>query len=160
MAEREYAAAVEERLAALGIGLPEPASPLAAYVGRVEAAGLLVVSGQLPLVDGKVLMTGRLGDGVSVEDGARCARACAVQILAQAKVAVNGDWSRLARCVRLGGFVASTPDFTEHPKVVNGASELIAEILGERGAHARAAVGVAALPLGVPVEVEAMFALA
>ena len=151
--------AIDRRLAELGISLPEPAAPLAAYVGFVVTGGTVVVSGQLPLEGGSPRARGRLGDAISVEEGAACARACAVNVLAQLRSAIEGDWDRLDRCVRLGGFCASTPEFTDHPAVVNGASELMVEVLGERGAHARAAVGVAALPLGVPVEVEATFAL-
>ena len=149
---------IDKRLADLGIQLPEPAAPLAAYVGHVVHGGLVTVSGQLPLENGAPAMTGRLGDGVGEEDGARCARLCAINVLAQLRAALEGDWDRLERCVRLGGFVAATPDFTQHPAVINGASELMVDVLGERGAHARAAVGVASLPLGVPVEVEATFA--
>ena len=150
---------IARRLADLGIALPEPAAPLAAYVGHVAHRDLVTVSGQLPLENGAPAMTGRLGDGVSVEDGVRCARLCAINALAQLRAALDGDWDRLERCIRLGGFVAATPDFTQHPAVINGASELMVEALGEGGAHARAAVGVASLPLGVPVEVEATFAI-
>ena len=150
---------IDQRLADLGLVLPEPTAPLAAYVGHVVQGGLVTVSGQLPLENGAPAMTGRLGDGVGVEDGARCARLCAINVLAQLRAAIGGDWDRLERCVRLGGFVAAAPDFTQHPAVVNGASELMVDVLGERGAHARAAVGVASLPLGVPVEVEGTFAL-
>ena len=151
--------AIDARLDELGIALPEPAAPLAAYVGHVVHAGIVTVSGQLPLEGGAPAATGRLGDTIDVERGAHCARLCAVNLLAQLRAACGGDWNRLDRCIRLGGFVAATPEFTQHPAVVNGASELMVEVLGERGAHARAAVGVASLPLGVPVEVEATFAL-
>ena len=150
---------VAARLDELGIVLPEPAVPLAAYVGFVRHGDLVFVSGQLPLEGGAPLMTGLLGAGVSIEDGQRCARQCTINILAQLRIACDGDWSLVRRCVRLGGFVASTADFTNHPKVVNGASELIGDVFGEKGAHARAAVGVSSLPLGVPVEVDATFAL-
>ena len=150
---------ISSRLRELGIELPEPAAPLAAYVGFVQAGNLLYVSGQVPVRDGAVIATGRLGDTVSLEDGQACARLCAVNILAQLRIACEGDWSRVERCVRLGGFVAATPEFEQHPQVINGASELIGEVMGERGAHARAAVGVASLPRGVPVEVDAIFAM-
>ena len=150
---------ISSRLRELGIELPEPAAPLAAYVGFVHAGNLLYVSGQVPVRDGAVIATGRLGDTVSLEDGQACARLCAVNILAQLRIACEGDWSRVERCVRLGGFVAATPEFEQHPQVINGASELIGEVMGERGAHARAAVGVASLPRGVPVEVDAIFAM-
>ena len=145
------------RLEALGIELSEPAAPLASYVGFVRTGDLLFVSGQVPVVDGALLMTGRLGEGVGIEEAQRAARQCAINILAQVKVACDGDWSRVVRCVRLSGFVASTPDFADHPAVINGASDLIGEVMGDAGAHARAAVGVAALPRGVPVEVDAIF---
>ena len=150
---------VEARLTELGIELPEPATPLAAYVGFVRTGDLLFVSGQVPLLDGELMMTGRLGEDVSLEDGQKAARQCAVNILAQVRVACEGQWDRVERCVRLGGFVACTPDFTQHPQVINGASELMGEVLGDRGAHARAAVGVAALPRGVPVEVDAILSM-
>ena len=143
----------------MGIELPEPSAPLAAYVGHVVHAGTVTVSGQLPLRDGQPAYRGVLGENVTIEEGYDAARLCAIGVLAQLRVAVGGDWERLERAIRLGGFVAATPSFEAHPKVINGASELIAAVLGERGAHARAAVGVASLPLGVPVEVEATFAL-
>ena len=150
---------IESRLADMGVTIPEPAVPLASYVGHVSHNGLVTVSGQLPLVDGKLSHTGLLGAGVSIEEAAEGARICAINILAQIKVACGGDLERIERCIRLGGFVASTPDFTDHPKVINGASDFIGEALGEKGAHARAAVGVAALPLNACVEVEALFAI-
>ena len=151
--------AIDRRLADLGIALPEPAAPLAAYVGHVVQGGACTVSGQLPLEGGKLAVAGRLGDTVTLEEGVRAARLCTVNLLAQVRAACGGDWSRLDRCIRLGGFVAATPDFTDHPAVINGASQLVADVLGEAGAHARAAVGVASLPLGAAVEVEGAFAL-
>ena len=150
---------VEQRLNELGIHLPEPATPLAAYVGFVRTGNLVFVSGQVPLDGDELMITGRLGDTVSLEEGQRAARQCAINILAQMRIACEGDWERVDRCVRLGGFVASTPDFAQHPQVINGASELIGDVLGERGAHARAAVGVASLPRGVPVEIDAIFVM-
>lgn len=150
---------IEERLKSLGIALPDPPKPVASYVGFVQHGDLVFVSGQVPLVDGTLSQTGLLGDGVSVEEGMAAARVCAVNVLAQVKAACEGDLERIVRCVRLGGFVASTPDFTDHPKVINGASDLVGEVLGEKGAHARAAVGVAALPLNASVEVDAIFAI-
>ena len=152
-------ATIPDRLQELGIELPEPAAPLAAYVGYVVHGGIVTISGQLPLRDGKPAYQGLLGENVTIEDGAAAARLCAINVLAQLRSAVSGDWDRVERCIRLGGFVAAVSVFEAHPKVVNGASELIADVLGERGAHARAAVGVASLPLGVPVEVEATFAI-
>ncbi|MGI9353318.1 MAG: RidA family protein [Rhizobiaceae bacterium] len=150
---------IESHLADMGITIPEPAAPLASYVGHVVHNGLVIVSGQLPLVDGKLSHTGLLGADVSVEEAAEAARNCAINILAQVKIACGGDLERIERCIRLGGFVASTPDFTDHPKVINGASDFMGEALGDKGAHARAAVGVAALPLNACVEVEALFSI-
>lgn len=150
---------IEKRLSDMGIVIPEPAAPVASYVGHVVHNCIVTVSGQLPLANGALSQTGLLGAGVSIEEGAAAAQVCAINILAQIKVACGGDLERIVRCIRLGGFVASTSDFTDHPKVVNGASDFIGEVLGERGEHARAAVGVAALPLNASVEVEATFAI-
>ncbi len=149
---------IDQRLAAQNITLPTPAPPAANYVPFVVAGGLLTISGQLPMENGAIAIKGKLGGGVSLEDGQRAARLCAINILAQAQAAL-GDLGRIKRCIRLGGFVASTPDFVEQHKVVNGASDLIANILGEAGIHARAAVGVPSLPLDAAVEVEALFAV-
>ena len=151
---------IEERLAAIGFELPKAAAPAANYVPFTISGKQVFVSGQLPMRDGKVAHTGRLGDGVSLDDGQKAAALCALNLLAQAKNACGGDLSNLARCLKLGGFVACTAGFTEHPKVVNGASDLIAEALGEAGQHARFAVGVGSLPFGASVEVEAIFELA
>jgi len=145
----------EERLQRLGVNLPSPAVPVAAYVPCVRTGNLVYVSGQVPSVDGKPSHLGHLGDDVDLEDGRAAARTCAVNVLAALKAEL-GELSRVRRVVKVTGFVASTPGFTDHPKVVNGASELFGEVFGDAGRHARAAVGVAALPLGVPVEVEAI----
>lgn len=150
---------IEFRLSEMGIVIPEPAAPVASYVGHVVHNGVVTVSGQLPLANGSLSQTGLLGAGVSIEEGAAAAKVCAINILAQIKVACGGDLERIVRCIRLGGFVASTPDFTDHPKVINGASDFMGQVLGDRGEHARAAVGVAALPLNASVEVEATFAI-
>jgi enamine deaminase RidA (YjgF/YER057c/UK114 family) len=153
-------ALVEARLAQLGIVLPTPANPIANYVGFVRTGALLVVSGQICLgPDGKLIATGKLGANVSVEDGQKAARACAVSLLAQVKVAL-GDLDKLVRVVRLGGFINSAPTFLDGPKVMNGASDLMVEALGDKGRHARTTVGVAALPLDAAVEVEGMFEVA
>ncbi len=149
--------AIEARLAELGLSLPEPAAPVAAYVPVVIAGGLAHVSGQLPFISGK-LVTGRLGEDVQVEDGVLAAQACAVMILAQLKK-VLGSLDRVEQIVKLGGFVSSTPGFTDQPKVINGASELMAAVFGEAGQHARSAVGVPVLPLGAAVEVDAIVAV-
>jgi enamine deaminase RidA (YjgF/YER057c/UK114 family) len=145
----------EERLEQLGVSLPSPAVPVAAYVPCVRTGNLVFVSGQVPVVDGTPSHLGRLGEGVGLQDGRAAARTCAINVIAALKVEL-GELSRVRRVVKLTGFVASTPDFTDQPKVANGASELFGEVFGDAGRHARAAVGVAALPLGVPVEVEAI----
>lgn len=145
---------IRQRLDELGIELPQAAAPVAAYVPVVVTGGLAHVSGQLPFVDGK-LVTGRLGDDVSLEQGAAAARACGLMILAQLEAAL-GSLDRVARVVKLGAFVNSAPHFTDQPKVANGASELMAEVFGRAGQHARSAVGVPVLPLGAVVEVDAI----
>ncbi|MAY61043.1 MAG: hypothetical protein CML29_02440 [Rhizobiales bacterium] len=147
---------IAARLAARGITLPEAAAPAANYLPYVQTGNLLFISGQLPLKDGKLATTGLLGRDVDVETGAKAAEICAINILAQAKAALGGDLERIARVVKLGGFVASAPDFTEQHLVINGASNLIADILGEPGKHARAAVGTVSLPLNAAVEIEAV----
>jgi enamine deaminase RidA (YjgF/YER057c/UK114 family) len=150
---------IDARLAELGITLPETAAPVANYVSYVVAGKLVHVSGQVSR-DASGPITGRLGAGLDAEAGAAAARACALALIAQLKDACDGDLDRLARVVKLGVFVNSAPDFTDQPKVANGASDLMVEVFGERGRHARAAVGVAALPLGVAVEIEGVFELA
>lgn len=145
---------IDRKLEELGLTLPEAAAPVAAYVSVVEANGLLHLSGQLPFVDGK-LVTGRLGDGVSLEDGQDAARACGLMIVAQLKKYL-GDLGRVERIVKLGVFVNSAADFTDQPKVANGASELMVALFGDAGRHARSAVGVPVLPLGAAVEVDAV----
>ena len=148
---------IEQRLAELGIELPQPAAPVAAYVPVVVAGNLAHVSGQLPFVDGK-LVTGRLGEDVSLDQGHAAARACGLMILAQLKAAL-GSLDRVERVVKLGAFVSSAASFTDQPKVANGASELMEQIFGESGRHARSAVGVPALPLGAAVEIDAIVAI-
>lgn len=148
---------IEERLVAAGVTVPDAPAPAANYVPFVISGNLVYVSGQLPMVDGECRYMGRLGDDVDLEDGVKAARLCAINLLAQVKTACGGDLSKVSRVVRLGGFVAATPEFEQHPAVINGASDLMAAIFGEAGAHARAAVGVASLPRGVSVEVEGLF---
>jgi enamine deaminase RidA (YjgF/YER057c/UK114 family) len=150
-------AEIEARLAELGLSLPEAATPVAAYVPVVVAHGLAHVSGQLPFVEGQ-LVKGRLGENVSLEEGTAAAQACGLMILAQLKAAL-GSLSRVERIVRLGAFVSSAADFTDQPKVANGASELMAAVFGDAGRHARSAVGVPVLPLGAAVEVDAIAAV-
>ena len=147
---------VEGRLKDAGVVLPTPPAPAGNYVPVVVTGKLAVVSGQIASQDGKVAIKGKLGADVSIEQGAEAAKLCAINILAQLKAAI-GDLDRVTRCVRLAGFVNCTPDFTDQPKVMNGASDLMALAFGEAGRHARAAVGAPSLPLGTAVEVEAMF---
>ncbi len=150
------AGTVEKKLSELGIVLTEPAAPVANYVPFVRTGNLLMVSGQVCLDAGKLVAKGKLGAGVSIEDGQKAARACAVNLLAQVKAAL-GDLDKVARVVRLGGFVNSAPDFLEGPKVMNGASDLMVAAFGEKGKHARSTVGVAALPQDAAMEVEGLF---
>jgi enamine deaminase RidA (YjgF/YER057c/UK114 family) len=151
------AGAVEKKLTELGIVLPTPPSAIANYVGFVRTGNLLVVSGQLCLdAEGKLAAKGKLGAGVSIDDGQKAARICAINVLAQAKAAL-GDLDKIARVVRLGGFIASDPGFVDGPKVMNGASDLMVTAFGEKGRHARTTVGVAVLPLDAAVEVEGFF---
>ncbi len=148
---------LSDRLAELGITLPAAAAPVAAYVPVVVTGNLAHVSGQLPFIDGR-LVTGRLGEDVSAEQGYAAARACGLMILAQLEAAL-GSLDRVEQVVKLGAFVNSAAEFTDQPKVANGASELMAEVFGEAGKHARSAVGVPVLPLGAAVEVDAIVAL-
>ncbi len=146
---------IDRKLEELGLALPQAAAPVAAYVPTVLAGNLLHVSGQLPFKDGQ-LVTGRLGDGVSIEDAQEAARLCGLMILAQVKAALGGSLGCVERIVKLGVFVNSTGDFTDQPKVANGASELMVALFGDAGKHARSAVGVPALPLGAAVEIDAI----
>lgn len=151
------AGTVDKKLAELGVVLPTPASPVANYIPYVRVGALLFVSGQICLdAQGKLVAKGKLGGGVSVEDGQKAAHACAVNVLAQVKAAL-GDLDKVARVVRLGGFVNSAPDFLDGPKVLNGASDLMVEAFGDKGRHARTTVGVASLPSDAAVEVEGVF---
>jgi enamine deaminase RidA (YjgF/YER057c/UK114 family) len=154
------AGTVEKKLAELGIVLPTPATPVANYIPFVRVGALLFVSGQICLDgSGKLVAKGRLGDGVSVEDGQKAARACAINVLAQVKAAL-GDLDKVKQVARLGGFINSAPSFLEGPKVMNGASDLMVAVLGDKGRHARTTVGVAALPADAAVEVEGIFEVA
>ena len=151
------AGTVEEKLAAQGIVLHQPPSPVANYVGFVRTGNLLFVSGQICFdPDGKLIAKGKLGAGVTVEQGNAAARGCAINLLAQVKAAL-GDLDKVARVVRLGGFVNSAPDFIDGPKVLNGASDLMVAAFGEKGRHARTTIGVASLPADAAVEVEGLF---
>lgn len=149
---------IDARLADLGIILPEPASPVANYAPYVVSGGHVYVSGQVS-IGGDGLITGKLGAGLTVEQGQMAAHACAINLLAQLKAACGGDLARVARVVKLGVFVNSTPDFIDQPRVANGASDLMVAVFGDRGRHARAAVGAPSLPLDAAVEVDGVFAI-
>jgi enamine deaminase RidA (YjgF/YER057c/UK114 family) len=150
----------ENRLSELGIALPHPAAPVANYVPASRTGNLLMVSGQLGFdLEGKLTAIGKVGAEVSVEEAKAAARLCAINILAQAKASL-GSLDTVARIVRLGGFIAATPEFTQHPAVMNGASDLMVEVFGDAGRHARTTVGVTSLPLDSPVEIEALIEIA
>jgi enamine deaminase RidA (YjgF/YER057c/UK114 family) len=150
---------IEARLKALNIALPELAAPLANYVPFLHVGNLLFISGQLPLRDGRLTVAGKLGGGVDLAQGEEAARLCALNILAQAKAALR-DLDRIVQLLRLNGFVNSAPDFIDHPKIINGASNLMVDVLGDKGRHTRVAVGCPGLPLGAAVEIDAVFAIA
>ena len=148
------------KLTELGYELPQAAAPAANYVPYVIADDdMLYVAGQIPFLNGEKMHMGRLGEDLDIEAGVEAARACGLNILAQAHAAVNGDWGKIKRLVKLGGFVNCTPDFYDHPKIINGASDLMVEVMGDAGKHARFAVGAPSLPLGVAVEIDAIFEL-
>jgi len=154
------AGTIEAKLTSLGITLPAPAAPVANYVGFVRSGNLLFVSGQVCFdAQGKLIAKGKLGAGISVEQGAAAARGCGINLLAQVKAAI-GDLDKVVRVVRLGGFVNSAPDFLDGPKVLNGASDLMVAVFGDKGRHARTTVGVASLPADASVEVEGTFEVA
>lgn len=150
---------IDARLADLGLTLPTPAAPVAAYLPAVEVNGLLHISGQLPFREDGSLITGRLGQNVDLAAGTEAAKRCGIMLVAQIKAALGGDLSRVVRIVKLGAFIASTADFTDQPKVANGASELMVALFGDAGRHARSAVGVPVLPLGAAVEIDAIVAV-
>lgn len=149
---------IEQQLQSLNLELPEATMPAANYVPTMQIGNQLVVSGQLPMRGGKPHFVGKVGENISLEEAQECARLCGLNILAQSKLAL-GDLDKIKKLVRLGVFVNATPDFTEHPKVANGVSDMMVALLGDAGKHARAAVGVSGLPFGVAVEVEALFEL-
>ena len=150
---------LKAKLKELGLELPAAAAPAANYVPYVLSGKTLYIAGQIPFLNGQQMHLGRVGEDLSREDGQKAAQACALNILAQVNEAVGGDWSKVKRCIKLGGFVNCTPDFSDMPFVVNGASDLIAAVMGEAGKHARFAVGAPSLPRGVAVEVDAIFEL-
>ena len=149
--------AIAQRLKDLKIDLPAAATAAANYVPYVLSGNQLFISGQIPFLDGKLQFIGKVGDSISIEQAADCARLCAINVLAQVHHAVNGDWDRVVRLIKITGFVNAIPSFEQHPKVVNGASDLLVDVLGDIGRHARSSVGVGSLPFGVAVEVEATF---
>lgn len=151
--------AISKRLTELGVALPAPAAAIAAYVPYTMTGNLVFISGQLPLEGGRLIYTGRVGIDLDLATAQYAARLCAINILAQLNQACGGDLDRVQQCVKLGGFVASAPEFFDHPKVINGASEFIQDVFGAAGKHARFAVGVSNLPLNAAVEVDAVFSL-
>jgi enamine deaminase RidA (YjgF/YER057c/UK114 family) len=154
------ASTIQQRLLELGVTLPAAPAPAANYVPAVRSGNLLFIAGQVPLQDGKAQFIGRLGAGLGIEQGQQAARLCAINVLAQVAKALDGDLDRVVRCVRVGGFVNAVPEFTEHPVVINGASDFFVSVFGEAGKHARTAVGAGSLPRGVAVEVDAVFEVA
>jgi enamine deaminase RidA (YjgF/YER057c/UK114 family) len=148
---------IEARLRALDLALPEAKAGLGTYVPFLHLSGQLFISGQLPMQEGQVVFTGKVGAGLDIEAGQNAARLCALNILAQAKTAL-GDLDRIVQLLRLNGFVNAAADFADHPKVLNGASDLMVEILGNKGRHTRIALGCASLPLNAAVEIDAIFA--
>ena len=148
---------INKRLEELNIKIDDPSSPAGSYVPYVISNNLVFISGQLPFINGELTIRGKIGDNVSVEEGIEMAEACAKALLSQLKAACNGDLNKVKKVIKLGGFVASTPDFTDQPKIINGASDLFVKIFEEKGTHARFAVGAPALPRDVPVEIEGIF---
>jgi enamine deaminase RidA (YjgF/YER057c/UK114 family) len=151
---------IDTRLKDLGIDLPAPPAPVASYVPTVKTGNLVFVSGQIPAAPDGLKYVGIIGQDLSVEDGKAAARLCAINLLAQAKAACDGDLDRVTRCVKLSVFINAVPGFTQHPEIANGASDLMVEVFGDAGKHARAAVGSGSLPRNVAVEVEAVFEIA
>jgi enamine deaminase RidA (YjgF/YER057c/UK114 family) len=150
---------IRKALKTLTLDLPTVAAPAANYVPYIISGKQLFISGQIPFLNGQKMHQGKVGDSFTTEQGIEAAKACALNILAQADAAVGGDWSKIKRLIKLGGFVNCTPGFVDHPKVINGASDLIVGVLGDSGKHTRFAVGANALPLGVAVEIDALFEL-
>lgn len=148
---------IDQRLAELKIQLPEIIAPVANYVPFVKSGNQVFISGQLPIHNGEVKYIGKLGDNISIEDAQNAARICALNLIANLKTACDGNLDKVKRCVKLGVFVNATPDFTNHPVVANGASDLMVEIFGDKGKHARFAMGAGSLPRGVSVEIDAVF---
>ena len=151
---------IEAKLTEMGIELPQATAPVANYVPYTVLGRTVFISGQVTVWNGDLQFQGTVGDGLTVDDGYQAARLCGLNLLAQLKQACGGDLDRVTRVVKLGGFVSCTPDFVDHPKVINGASDLMVEVFGDAGQHARFAVGAPSLPLGVAVEVDGIYELA
>ena len=147
---------IDDRLQELGVEIPNPAVPVANYVGWVRTGNLVFTAGQVTVKDGEFLHVGKVGAEISVEEAAEAAKLCAINIIAQVKQACDGDLDRVKRIVKLVGFVNGVPEFTDHPKVINGASDFMVEVFGDKGKHARSAVGAGSLPLNIAVEIEAV----
>jgi enamine deaminase RidA (YjgF/YER057c/UK114 family) len=154
------AGTIEARLKDLGIELPKAAAPAANYVPYVVSGNTVYIAGQITVWNGEFRYQGKVGKDFTVEEGYQAARLCGLNIIAQLKAACGGDLDRVVRCCRLGGFVSAAPEFHDHPKVINGASDLMVEVFGDKGRHARAAVGAPSLPLNVATEVDAIFEIA
>ena len=148
---------IDQRLKELNIELDDASVPAGSYVPYIITNNLVFISGQLPFINGQLTIKGKVGDNVSLDDAVKMSEACAKALLSQLKAACNGNLDKVNKVVKLGGFVASAPNFTDQPKVINGASDLIVNIFGDKGKHSRFAVGVAALPLNVPVEIDGIF---
>lgn len=151
---------IDARLKELGLVVPQPAKPVANYVGWVRTGSLVFTAGQVPLADGRLHYQGKVGGSIPLDDAVKAARMCAVNVISQLREAAGGDLDRIVRIVKLVGFVNAVPEFTDHPKVINGASDLMVEVFGDAGKHARSAVGSGSLPVNVAVEVEAVAELA
>jgi enamine deaminase RidA (YjgF/YER057c/UK114 family) len=147
---------IEENLATLGIIIPTPTAPVANYVPFVQTGNIVSISGQIPMLNGKLAYEGKVGDTVSIDDACKAAHLCALNIISQAKAACNGDLNRVKRIVKLGGFVNCTDGFAGQPQIINAASDLMVKVFGDAGRHSRSAVGTNALPLNVPVEIDAL----
>ena len=147
---------IDDRLNELGVDIPTPAVPVANYLGWVRTGNLIFTAGQVTVKDGEFLHVGKVGAEISVEEAAEAAKLCAINIIAQVKQACDGDLDKVKRIVKLVGFVNGVPEFTDHPKVINGASDFMVEVFGEKGKHARSAVGAGSLPLNIAVEIEAV----
>jgi enamine deaminase RidA (YjgF/YER057c/UK114 family) len=158
--EPDMSGKIEQRLAELGIELPEATRAVGNYVPTLITGNYLYLSGQITILNGELKYIGRLGENLSVEDGMAAARLCGLNMIAQVKAALDGDLDRVKQVIKLGGFVNGTPEFTDQPKVLNGASDLMVEVFGDAGKHTRSAVGVASLPLGISVEVDGIFEIA